>query len=146
MNDSLRGFTMIELAIVVAIIGVLAAVAIPLFDSFSDKSKIDELKSNMLVAATAQEKYLISKGAYTADKTNLYEYSFPKDGDNMKYRTGIIVKNGVGISYWINGVRKIRGENHCWLYVSSMMGTTDKANFKELKANEKPYTGVDCSW
>lgn len=141
-----KGFTLVELAIVVAIVGILAAVAVPIFSSFSDKAKIDELQSNMLVAATAQEKYYVAKGKYATTTAELESYGFPGNTDNMRFRTGVVMKNGVGMSYWVNGLRRINGETHCWLYVSSMMGTTEKANFKELKASEQPYTGVSCAW
>lgn len=141
-----KGFTLIELAIVVAIIGILAAVAVPIFTSFSDDAKIDELQSNMLIAATAQEKFYVSKGQYATTPAELLPYGFPSNTDDMRLKTGVIMKNGVGMSYWINGLRRINGETHCWLYVSSLMGTQEKTSFKELKSSEKPYTGVSCSW
>ena len=141
-----KGFTLVELAIVVAIVGILSAVAVPIFTSFSDDAKIDELHSNMLVAATAQEKYYVSRGKYSTSTNDLLSFGFPANSEDMRFRTGIVLKNGVGMSYWINGLRRIKGETHCWLYVSSLMGTTEKSNFKELKPSEQPYTGVSCTW
>ena len=141
-----KGFTLIELAIVVAIVGILAAVAVPIFTTFSDDAKIDELQSNMLIAATAQEKYYVSKGKYATTPADLLPYGFPSNTDDMRFKTGIIMKDGVGMSYWINGLRRIKGETHCWLYVSSLVGTQETASFKELKPSEQPYTGVSCSW
>lgn len=141
-----KGFTLIELSIVVAIIGILAAVAVPIFSSFSDAAKIDELQADMLVAATAQEKYYISKGRYATTTSELLSFGFPANTEDVRFRTGVVLKNGVGMSYWINGLRKINGNTHCWLYVSSLMGTTEKASFKELKPSDKPYTGVSCTW
>lgn len=147
-RDSMKtkGFTLIELAIVVGIIGILAAVAVPIFDSFSDSSKIDELKSNMLIAATAQEKYFLANGKYSPNTDNLTTHGFPANTGDMHFETGVVIKNGVGMSYWINGLRKIRGNTHCWLYVSSLMGTTEMSNFKEIKAGDTSYTGVSCTW
>lgn len=146
-----KGFTLIELAIVVAIVGILAAVAIPVFDSFSDDSKIDEMRSEMLVASTSQEKFYLSNGRYATtgnDQAALVSYyGFPKDTDNMKLKTGVVIKDGVGMGYWVSGVRKIRGDLHCWLYTSSFMDTTETTNFKEFKTGDNTgYNGVNCTW
>lgn len=143
-----KGFTLIELSMVVAIIAILAAMAIPIFDYFSDNSKAEELKSEMLAAATAQEKYFLAKGTYSAETATLESYGFPRDGNNMRFATGIFIKNGVGMSYWIHGIRCVKGQPKCWLYVSSLMGTTEAANFRELKYGDvlNDYKGVPtCS-
>lgn len=145
-----KGFTLIELAIVVGIIGILAAIAVPIFESFSDASKIDELKSNMLIAAAAQEKFYLSKGRYAttpSDGTSLLQaFEFPADTEQMKITTGIIIKEGVGMGYWVNGVRKIRGNLHCWLYTSSFMDTTETTNFREYKQGDNiDFNGVSCN-
>ena len=146
-----KGFTLIELSIVIAIIGILAAVAVPIFDSFSDDSKIDEMKSQMLVAAASQEKFYLSNGRYAttgSDQSTLLSYfNFPKDTDHIKLTTGVVVKDGVGMGYWVGGVRKIRGNLHCWLYTSSFMGTSGNTNFREIKSGTtNEYNGVKCSW
>jgi type IV pilus assembly protein PilA len=52
-----RGFTLIELMIVVAIIGILAAIAIPNFVKFQCRSKQSEAKSNLKAMYVAQESY-----------------------------------------------------------------------------------------
>ena len=51
---SKKGFTLIELMIVVAIIGILAAIAIPNFLKFQAKSKQSEAKSNLGAIYTGQ--------------------------------------------------------------------------------------------
>jgi len=53
-----KGFTLIELMIVVAIIGILAAIAIPNFLKFQAKSKQSEAKSNLGAIYTGQIAYL----------------------------------------------------------------------------------------
>ena len=53
-----KGFTLIELMIVVAIIGILAAIAIPNFLKFQAKSKQSEAKANLGAIYTGQIAYL----------------------------------------------------------------------------------------
>jgi len=63
------GFTLIELMIVVAIIGILAAIAIPNFIRFQAKSKQSEAKTNLKAIFTAQKAYFGEKDKYSADFT-----------------------------------------------------------------------------
>ena len=60
------GFTLIELMIVVAIIGILAAIAIPNFLRFQLKAKSSEGKVNLAAIRTAEESYLAEYGTYVA--------------------------------------------------------------------------------
>jgi len=60
-----RGFTLIEIMVVLGIVAILAAIAIPLFDSYSDDAKIEELKSVMLVAAVSQENEALYRSDFT---------------------------------------------------------------------------------
>jgi type IV pilus assembly protein PilA len=60
------GFTLIELMIVVAIIGILAAIAIPNFLMFQLRSKTSEAKSNLAAIRTAQEGYFSEFGTYVS--------------------------------------------------------------------------------
>lgn len=60
-----RGFTLIELMIVVVIIGVLAAIAIPKFASTKERAHVTAMKSDLRNLATVQEMYLSDFGSYT---------------------------------------------------------------------------------
>ena len=59
-----EGFTLIELMIVVAIIGIMAAIAIPNFLNYMCKSKQTEARSTLANIATAQETYFAENNAY----------------------------------------------------------------------------------
>ncbi len=60
------GFTLIELMIVVAIIGILAAIAIPNFLKFQLKAKTSEGKTNIAAIRTAEESYHAEFGLYVS--------------------------------------------------------------------------------
>jgi type IV pilus assembly protein PilA len=59
-----KGFTLIELMIVVAIIGILAAIAIPNFLKFQAKSKQSEAKTNLKAVFTAETAYFGENNTY----------------------------------------------------------------------------------
>jgi len=65
------GFTLIELMIVIAIIGILAAIAIPQFSAYRQRSYNSSANADLRNAATAQEAYYVDHMTYTTGETDL---------------------------------------------------------------------------
>ena len=83
-GNNQKGFTLIELMIVIAIIGILAAIAIPNYLGYSCKAKQSEAKSSLGAIATCQEAYkaefdtygnTMDKIGFTAKGTPRYTYT-----------------------------------------------------------------------
>jgi len=66
-----RGFTLIEVMIVVAIIGILLAVALPSYQDTLQKGRRSDGMSALLDASNRQEQFMLDRSTYTADMTDL---------------------------------------------------------------------------
>ncbi len=62
-----KGFTLVELAVVIVIIGVLAAFGVPRFLKSVERSKAAEAFQYLSAVRAAQERYLAKEGIYTTD-------------------------------------------------------------------------------
>ncbi|MGB9376883.1 MAG: prepilin-type N-terminal cleavage/methylation domain-containing protein [Mycobacteriales bacterium] len=71
-----EGFTLIELLVVIIIIGILAAIAIPVFLNQRKKGWDAEAKSDLRNAATAEETVLTDNNAYTTTVATLVTAGF----------------------------------------------------------------------
>jgi type IV pilus assembly protein PilA len=67
MKKEQRGFTLIELMIVVAIIGILAVIAIPVYRSYIIRSQISEGLTLSAGAKEAVSEYFMDRGVWPAD-------------------------------------------------------------------------------
>jgi type IV pilus assembly protein PilA len=77
-----KGFTLIELMIVVAIIGILAMIAIPNFIKFQCRAKQSEAKSNLKALFQAQKSYFAEYDEYS--ELNTIGFA-PEPGNRYTY-------------------------------------------------------------
>jgi len=69
MKKIQQGFTLIELMIVVAIIGILAAIAIPAYQDYTIRAQVSEGLNLAAGAKTAISEFVMDRGAWPADQT-----------------------------------------------------------------------------
>ena len=78
-----KGFTLIELMIVVAIIGILAAIAIPDFLKFQAKAKQSECKTNLGAVFTTQVAYFGENNTYGGGSDCFIDLAWEPEGDSI---------------------------------------------------------------
>jgi type IV pilus assembly protein PilA len=111
MNRTRRqGFTLIELLIVVVIIGILAAIAIPKFANTKEKAYVAAMKSDLRNLVTAQE-------AYFSDYGNLYAPATTNFGTNYKTSTGVFISalSATGGTGWAASATHNATSRTCWI-------------------------------
>jgi type IV pilus assembly protein PilA len=92
MKSDRRGFTLIELMIVVGIIGVLAAIAIPAYSTYTKKAKLSEITNAMGALGSSLVEYYQAQGAMPVeDAATSYTNGSPTTTDSVADSFGISV-------------------------------------------------------
>ncbi|ENV8881933.1 pilin, partial [Neisseria gonorrhoeae] len=94
MNTLQKGFTLIELMIVIAIVGILAAVALPAYQDYTARAQVSEAILLAEGQKSAVTEYYLNNGKWPADNGAAGVASSPTDIKG-KYVKEVEVKNGV---------------------------------------------------
>ena len=159
LGKSQKGFTLIELMIVVAIIGILAAIAIPNFVRFQLKAKTSEGKVNVAAIRTAEEAYFSEFGNYVAatpsPATNggTSKTSFSDSGgfgvvgwapEGQVFFNYEVATSTSNTAYTANAGADIDGNGtpQAWGYVHPAPGGTTSGATTQIAGGACPATGI----
>ena len=109
------GFTLIELLIVVVIIGILAAIAIPKFAATKDKAKLASVKSDIRNTETAEE-------AYFSDYSTYGTYAQLQTASNARTTAGntiAVATNASGYTVTVTNSSISAGFTNCQVQVGA---------------------------
>ena len=94
-----QGFTLIELMIVVAIIGILAAIAIPAYQDYTIRAQVSEGLNLAGGAKAAVSEFTMDRGTFPSDNSEAGIATVPTN-INGKYTASVTVTNGeVSVEY-----------------------------------------------
>ena len=94
MRHNQKGFSLIEMMIVVAIIGIVAAIAVPTYMGIQKKGKRTEYKTNLEIVKLLEEKRHAEQGVYveganTAALKGFLPHFQPGDAANLLYEYSV---------------------------------------------------------
>lgn len=131
-----RGFTLIELMIAVAIVGILAAIAIPAYTDYMNRSKVSEAMAAANACKTAVTEFVAANGALPANA----QQAGCNDNPNTQYVNALQVRAADGaIRVQMRNIHP--NVNNQWLMIrpSSVQGT-----YTALAANATDILWWEC--
>ncbi|MBL9136287.1 MAG: type II secretion system major pseudopilin GspG [Verrucomicrobiales bacterium] len=97
-STAAAGFTLIELLLVLAILGILAAIVVPKFSGRTEQARVTAAQSQIATFGTALDAYEVDMGSYPLGKDGLQALvQEPRDSKNWK---GPYLKGEIPVDPW----------------------------------------------
>ena len=117
-----QGFTLIELMIVVAIVGILAAIALPAYQDYTIRAKVSEMLARGAEAKTTISEYYSSKSALPA--------------------TAAVAGVNTAVSGWVGGVGYDSSGGNANIYLKAAAAGMGAANDTCIRLQGVPNAGA----
>lgn len=153
MQKAQKGFTLIELMIVIAIVGILAAIALPAYQNYIVRSKMSEPMAALAEAKTTVAEYISARNNWPTSDTS-YGISLTTRNSDIFYRVQIVdpEPDNSGTVYLIaevyNSVWKGGDPNTSEVSAFALSGETsrDGSMTWECISYKQSYTGVEVKY
>jgi prepilin-type N-terminal cleavage/methylation domain-containing protein len=138
-RKNFKGFTLVELAVVIVIIGVLAAFGVPQFLKSVERSKAAEAFNYLAAVRGAQERYVAMQGIY-ADEANKSKLDIAQ-GPPKYFDVGVIsIATTAGSPTWDLTLNRKASSSSYGTY--SIMFTQDGFNTDSAASTIMVYTDI----
>ena len=107
LNSKRAGFTLVEIMIVVAIIALLAAIAVPGFLRARKRSQASKVLNDLRLIASAVDQYAIENGKKSADPVEVADWTNYLKKDTALYATGLDVFNNAYGAQTVDSLPKV---------------------------------------
>ena len=104
-----RGFTLLELMVVVAVVAILSAIAIPLFLDYQASAYDARASSDLRNAANAEEAYFLRVGSYLTCSDDMCVAELPNFRKSETVLITITASNDMGSPSWTGVATSERG-------------------------------------
>lgn len=134
-QPQMAGFTLIELLLVIAILGILAAIIVPKFAGRTQQAQVAAAQSDISSFGTALDAYEVDNGSYPRGKDGLNDLvNQPRDAQNWR---GPYLKDFHNDPWGNPYIYEYPGKNNPSSYDISSMGPDGRANTDDDITNWK---------